>query len=335
MLSGTIGEVMKICIVGAGAIGGLIGAQLAQTGDHAVSVLARGATLDALRGRGWTLENQGKLLEVAVTASDTASDLGTQDLIVIAVKGMSMPAIASQIAPLMHANTVVMPALNGVPWWLASALPVLEGQSLESVDPGGAIAQQIPYPSILGCVVHASAFVKAPAHVVHVMGQGLIIGEPQGGSSQRVEDIRQVLSQAGFDVTASASIVRDIWYKLWGNMTMNPISAMTGATADRVLDDPLVRKFCASAMREAAEIGTKIGCDIAQTPEDRHAVTRKLGAFKTSMLQDALAGRALELDGIVTVVHELGQKLEVATPNIDAILGLTRLFARVHGLYPE
>jgi len=144
-----------------------------------------------------------------------------------------------------------------------------------------------------------------------------------------------LLQNAGFDATASANIRQDIWYKLWGNLTVNPVTAITGATTDRVLDDPLVRAFCTAAMREAAAIGERLGCAIAQSPDDRHAITRKLGAFRSSMLQDVQAGRAIELDAIVGVVHEIATRLGVASPNIDALLGLTRLFGRVHGLYPE
>jgi 2-dehydropantoate 2-reductase len=147
--------------------------------------------------------------------------------------------------------------------------------------------------------------------------------------------LRALLANAGFDVTLSPRIRNDVWYKLWGNLTMNPVSALTGATADRILGDPLVRAFCSAAMTEAATIGERIGCRIEQSPEDRHAVTRKLGAFKTSMLQDAEAGRAIELDAIVAAVREIGARVGVATPNIDALLGITRLFARVRRLYPE
>jgi 2-dehydropantoate 2-reductase len=167
------------------------------------------------------------------------------------------------------------------------------------------------------------------------MGQGLIIGEPDGGESARAHRVASLLDDAGFDVTLSPRIRYDIWYKLWGNLTMNPVSALTGATIDRLLDDPLVRQFCSAAMLEAAAVGALIGCRVEQSPEDRHAVTRKLGAFKTSMLQDVEAGRLIELDSIVTAVHEMARRTGVATPNIDALLGLTRLFGRVHGVYPD
>jgi 2-dehydropantoate 2-reductase len=165
------------------------------------------------------------------------------------------------------------------------------------------------------------------------MGQGLIVGEPAGGESARVRALADTLRAAGFDVTVSGDVRRDIWYKLWGNMTINPVSAITGAPTDRVLDDPLVLAFCSAAMREAAQVGAAIGCAIEQQPEDRHTITRKLGSFKPSMLQDVEAGRTLELDAIVGVVREIALRIGVATPNIDALLGLTRLFARTRGLY--
>jgi 2-dehydropantoate 2-reductase len=166
------------------------------------------------------------------------------------------------------------------------------------------------------------------------MGRGLIVGECFGGETERVRQVVALLAEAGFEATLSADIRRDIWFKLWGNMTMNPVSALTGATADRVLADPLVRAFNSAAMAEAAAIGARIGCPIAQSPEERHAITAKLGAFKTSMLQDVEAGRPIELDALVGAVREIGQRLGQPTPNIDALLGLARLFGQVRGLYP-
>jgi 2-dehydropantoate 2-reductase len=169
---------------------------------------------------------------------------------------------------------------------------------------------------------------------VHRQGRGLVVGEAAGGRSERVQRLAERLGAAGFEVTPSDDVRHDVWYKLWGNLTMNPVSALTGASADRVLDDPLVREYSSTAMREAAAIGERIGCRIDQTPEDRHAITARLGAFRTSMLQDVEAGRPIELDAIVGAVHEMGRRLGVPTPAIDALLGLTRLFARVRGLYP-
>ncbi len=324
---------MKVCILGAGAIGGFIGTRLAATGQAQVSALARGATLQALRQHGWRLRQNDLLIQAPLSiASDNAADLGQQDLVVIAVKGPAMREAGQAVAPLLGADTIVLPAMNGVPWWFSVGIAVLGQEPLNAVDPGGRIAAAIPLHHVVGCVVHAATFVAEPGLVQHRMGGGLIIGEPAGGSSPRVERLRALLSLAGFEATASADIRRDIWYKLWGNLTMNPVSALTGATADRILDDDLVRDFCSAVMREAAAIGGRIGCAIEQSPEERHGVTRKLGAFKTSMLQDAEQGRKLELDAIVTAVREMGQRLSLPTPNLDALLGLTRLFAAVKGL---
>ena len=326
---------MKVCIVGAGAIGGILGARLAAAGRAEVSALARGATLSALRESGWRVRQGDTTVQKAAIASDDPRALGLQDLVFIAVKGPSLVAAAQSLQPLLGTHTVVVPAMNGVPWWFGIGQRTLGDAPLESVDPGGRIAAAIPREHVVGCVVHMSALTLAPGLVQHKMGQGLILGEPAGGApSARVQRIGDLLAHAGFDVTLSSNIRNDIWYKLWGNMTMNPVSALTGATADRVLDDALVRTFCAAAMAEAAAIGARIGCAVTQTPAERHAITRKLGAFKTSMLQDVEAGRPIELDGIVTAVHEIGLRVGVPTPNIDALLGLTRLFGRVRGLYP-
>jgi 2-dehydropantoate 2-reductase len=329
------GPRMKVCIVGAGAIGGFIGARLAAAGRCEVSALARGATLAALREHGWRLRQGGTLVQVPTHAADHAAELGVQDGVIIAVKGPALAAVAGQIAPLLGPSTWVMPAMNGVPWWFGRGVAGLGDGPLRSVDPDAAIDQAIGFERVIGCVVHASTFTPEPGLVEHKMGQGLVIGEPNGNPTERVRAVGDRLTHAGFDTTLSADMRKDIWYKLWGNLTTNPVSAITGATTDRLLDDPLVLAFCLAAMREAAVVGQHIGCAIAESPEDRHVVTRKLGAFKTSMLQDVEAGRALEIDAIVGAVHEIAQRLGLATPNIDALLGLTRLFARVRGLYPE
>jgi 2-dehydropantoate 2-reductase len=325
---------MKICIVGAGAIGGFIGARLAASTGTPVSALARGATAAALRQHGWRLRLGDTLVGGPATVAERAAELGAQDLVVIAVKGQALPDLAPGLTPLLGPDTIVLPAMNGVPWWFSGGVPGLDAAPLQSVDPGGRIAQALPSRQVVGCVVHASTFSPEPGLVQHRMGHGLIVGEPAGGDSARVQALARLLRGAGFEVTASPNVRYDIWYKLWGNLTMNPVSALTGATIDRLLADPLVRAFCSDAMREAALIGERIGCAINQTPEDRHAVTEKLGAFKTSMLQDVEAGRSLELDAIVGAVQELGQRVGVPTPNVDALLGLTRLMARVRGLYP-
>lgn len=330
---------MRVCIVGAGAIGGFIGARLAASKVCALSAVARGATLAALRTHGFRLRQGSEVIGGAVAASDNAAQLGEQDLVVIAVKGPAMPAVAASIGPLLGRNTLVLPAMNGVPWWFADGLPALGNEPLHSVDPEGRIGAAIPTRRVLGCVVHASVMLSEPGVAQHVMGNGLIVGEASiesspGGKSDRAQAVAKLLVDAGFQATLSTDIRYDIWYKLWGNLTTNPISAITGATADRLLDDELVRRFGVAVMHEAAAVGAAIGCKVTQTPEDRHAITRKLGAFKTSMLQDVEAGRTIELDSIVGAVCEIGRRVNVPTPMTDALMGLTRLFARTHGLYP-
>ena len=326
---------MKVCIVGAGAIGGFIGSRLAAAGQAQVSALARGATLQALQQHGWRLRQDGVLIQAPARAADRPADLGVQDLVVIAVKGPALPALAPTLTPLIGPQTLLLPAMNGVPWWCGQGVAVLGDAPLHSVDPGGVIARALPVSQVIGCVVHASTASPEPGLVQHQRGQGLIVGEPRGGRSARAQGVADLLAHAGFELTHADNVRQDIWYKLWGNLTMNPVSAITGATIDRILADPDLRDFCSAAMREAAAIGERIGCPIDQSPQDRHAVTAKLGAFRTSMLQDAAAGRAIELDSIVTAVQELGRRAGVPTPTVSALLGLTRVFARVHGLYPD
>ena len=324
---------MKVCIYGAGAIGGYIGAQLAVSGCE-VSAVARGATLEALREHGIRLQLKDALVTAKVRAAHDPRELGPQDLVVIAVKTTALVEVAARIQPLLGSGTIVLPAMNGVPWWFFNGFGGrCQGMRIESVDPGGAIGEAIPARHVVGCVVHASCSVSAPGIVRHGAGNRLIVGEPDGKQSERVRDLVAQLVRAGFDATTSNCIQADVWYKLWGNMTMNPVSAITGATCDRILDDPLVSAFCLAIMREAAAIGAKIGCPISQSGEDRNAVTRQLGAFKTSMLRDVEAGRPVELDALVSAVREIGEKTGTATPNIDALLGLARLHARTRDLY--
>jgi 2-dehydropantoate 2-reductase len=324
----------SVCIVGAGAIGITIGARLAARG-HPTSALARGRTLAALRSNGWRLRTAQGLVTGPVAAAQDAAELGVHDIVVLSVKAHALPELAPRLAPLMAPGTVVLPAMNGVPWWFFDGIGgPYDGLTLRSVDPHGTLADAVPTARVLGCVVHLSAGAPEPGLAVHHAGDELILGEPAGGSSDRLTRTARLLADAGFRVTQSPRIQADVWYKLWGNLTMNPISALTGATTDRILDDDLVRGFVSAVMVEAATIGDRIGCPIDQTPQDRHAVTRKLGAFRTSMLQDADAGRPLELDAMVTVVREIAQTVGVPTPSIDALLGLTRLAARTRGLYP-
>lgn len=326
-------EIRRVCVYGAGAIGGWIGTRLALAGC-ALSAVARGATLEALQTHGLRLDQGGQVLNAPVRASADPAELGVQDLVVVAIKAPAMAEVARRIAPLLGPHTIVLTAMNGVPWWFFQGVGGdYAGRSLAAVDPDGTIAQAIPAEHVVGCIVHASCALHGPGFVQHHFGNSLILGEPAGGASARVTALAALLQRAGIDTQVSEQIQKDCWYKLWGNMTINPISAMTGATTDKILDDELVRGFVTQVMLEAKEIGARIGIPIAQQPEDRHAVTRRLGAFKSSMLQDVEAGRPVELDALVTVVRELGQITATPTPFTDALLGLARLHARGRGLY--
>jgi 2-dehydropantoate 2-reductase len=267
--------------------------------------------------------------------SDNPADLGPQDLVIVAVKGPAMPDVAATVHALLAPHTTVLVAMNGVPWWFFDGLGgECNGLTLPAVDPQGVTARHIPTSQVLGCVVHFTAQSPTPGRIEKIKGQRLIVGEPAGGTSARLQAVAALLADVGFDVGVSEKIQQDIWFKLWGNMTMNPVSAITGAPCDRILDDPLVRSFCSAVMLEAQAIGNRIGCVITQNPEERHAVTRGLGSFKTSMLQDVEKGRGIELDALLTAVQGIGQHLQLATPSMDALLGLTRLMARERGLYP-
>jgi 2-dehydropantoate 2-reductase len=329
-----VSDMRGVCVVGAGAVGGFLGARLAAAG-YATSAVARGATLRALRTHGWRLQSADGLLTAPVRATAEPAELGPQDVVLLSVKGPALRSVAGLVAPLLGPETVVVTAMNGLPWWYFDGFGgPCDGLRLPSVDPDGAIAAALPTRQVVGCVIHVSCSLAEPGHTLHKAGQGFIVGEPDGRLSDRVAMLAGILRSAGFDATVSASIRRDIWYKLWGNMTMNPVSVLTGATSDQILDDDLLNVFCQRVMREAAAIGAKIGCPIEESPGDRNAVTRKLGAMRTSMLQDAAAGRPLEIDTLLTAVREVGQAVGERTPFIDALLGLTRLNARVRGLYP-
>jgi 2-dehydropantoate 2-reductase len=325
---------MKACIYGAGAIGGWLGMALAHAGCE-LGVVARGDTLAALQAHGLRLRRaDGTLAQARVNAQAHPADLGVQDLVVLAVKAPGLPDVARAMGPMIGPDTVVLTAMNGVPWWFLDGFggPAC-GHALPAVDAGGEIARAIPGRHVLGSVVHTSCSVDAPGLVRQHFGNRLIVGEPDGSRSARLQQMADTLQRGGIDVEVTPHIRKDIWFKLWGNLTVNPISALTGATTDRILDDDLVRGVVSAVMLEAKAIGEKIGLPIDQQPEDRHAVTLKLGAFKTSMLQDVEAGKPLEIDALVGAVRELGQITGTPTPHTDALLGLVRLMARTRGLY--
>ncbi len=309
----------RIAIVGLGAIGGWVAARLALAG-HPVSALVRAAGPERAR----TLDDEHGRHEVAIPCSDRAEVLGEQQLVVLAVKAPALADAVRAATPLIGPDTLVLPMLNGVPWWF------VEGRALVSVDPGGRIAAAVPAKRTIGCVVHAAVLRDGP--VVRVQrSDGLLLGEPQGGASDRVRALAALFDHAGIRAQAEPDIRRAIWYKLWGNMTVNPVSALTLATADRIIASE-ARPFLLACMAEAAEIGARIGCPIAESGEDRMAVTARLGAFRTSMLQDVEAGRTTELEALVGAPREIGRLVGVATPNIDALYGLTRLLAESRGL---
>lgn len=306
----------SIAIVGAGAIGGWIAARLALAGD-AVSVLARGATLEALKGEGLRLDGE----ITPVTATNDATALGPQDCVVIAVKAPALADAAEAARPLIGPQTVILPMLNGVPWWFTP-------EPLRSVDPDGRIAAALPLEQILGCVVHASCFRSAPNAVTVKHADKLILGEPAGGAARdRVQSLCALFESAGIRCDRSENIRRAIWYKLWGNATVNPLSALTRAAADQLLADVAIRALMAEAMDELAAIGAAIGCPIAESAEDRMAVTARLGAFKSSMLQDVEAGRPIELEALLGAPLEIAERASVPAPQLQRLYAMTRLLA--------
>ena len=286
----------RICVVGVGAIGGWMAARLAQLQGVQVSAVARGNTLMALQSHPLRLHSATGNLEASIQASANPAELGPQDLVILAVKATGLASVAPTLAPLLRPDTVVYTAMNGVPWWYLQGFGgAYANTPLRSVDSDGAIAKALPSQHVLGGVVHASCSTDAPGVVRHAFGQGLLVGEPSGQPTARAQALHALLEQAGFDATLSTCIQRDIWYKLWGNMTVNPVSALTGATTDRIMSDPLVVDFLSAVMQEAKAIGQQLGVAIDQNPNDRHAMTRKLGAFTTSMLQDVQSQRPVDI----------------------------------------
>ena len=326
----------KVCVYGAGAIGGWIGVALGLAGCQ-VSAVARSSTLQVLQRNGWHIHRpDGSHGHITVTATDQPAALGPQDLIVLAVKAPALPDVIAKIGPLIGPDTTILAAMNGVPWWFLEGVSgTARGATLHSVDPDGRIARALPSSRILGCAVHSSCALDAPGVVRQSFGNRLVLGECDAPTSPRLQRWAGLLREAGIQVEESDYIQRDIWFKLWGNVTMNPISALTGATTDRLLADPQVLELVNAVMWEAKAVGAQLGITIDQDPEDRHAGTRKLGPFKTSMLQDLEANKPLEIDTLIHAVHELGQLTHTPTPHTSALFGLVRLMAQTRGLYPS
>jgi len=324
---------MKICIYGAGAVGGLMAGRLAQSG-HEVSVVARGAHLTAIRKDGLRIVSEGKQTATRLKANNDVARLGAQDCVIVAVKGQSLPGVAANIAPLLGADTSIVTAMNGVPWWFFDRLAFGGGKlRLESMDPGGNLARAMPTERIVGCVIHLSASTPEPGLIRHNMGNQLILGEPGGRNTARTATILEALKQAGFEPEASGFIEKDFWVKLLGNISFNPVSALTLATADRLIGNAYVKDYMVAIMRECLAIGRAVGVDADIDPEARMDMARKLGVFKTSMQQDMEAGKKLEIDGLLTGTLEIARKAGVAAPFTESLAGLARLRAESTGQY--
>ena len=322
----------KTTIVGAGAIGGLMAAALAQAG-HRVGVFARGRTLAAIQSNGLRVIDAASEYRVDVTAVDDAAALGVQDFVVVALKAQALPGAVEKLKPLIGPDTILIAAMNGLPWWFSYGFEgPLKDRRIEAIDPRGKVSAVLAPAQSIGCVVHLSSSTDAPGVIRRGRGNRLIVGSPNAAHAQVAREFGAALRAGGFEVTDTDGIRGEIWTKLWGNMNMNPISALTGSTADRILDDPFTHALTLSMMDEASAIGARLGLDTGMSAAQRVTLTRELGAFKTSMLQDMEAGRPLELDPILGVFPELGRLLDVPTPYCDAVLGLLRQRAPNQGL---
>jgi 2-dehydropantoate 2-reductase len=319
---------MDITIVGAGAIGGYIAARLSASGQ-AVTLLARGNTLRALqeKGIGWQ-EQEGEATFYPVRAVASGAEAGLQDLLIIALKEPALAGLITQIHAMIGPNTQILTAMNGIPWWFTAGISGARNQVLSSLDPHGELARLIPVERLFGCVLHMACTSPRPGIVRHVMGNRMMIGQATTGLSDTLETITRLLQQAGFEASTSAFIQKDIWFKLWGNMTHNPISALTCATTDQIIEDPLTCELAVRIMTEARHVGARIGCHLDQDPAARNQEALKLGAFKTSMLQDTEAGKPLEINALLGAFCELAEQLDEPAPHARSLLGLVRLFEK-------
>ena len=306
---------MKIAVVGAGAIGGWVAAKLALAGEPVMALTSRGP-LDriALKEGSETLTHELAQFE------------GPADVLILAVKATALAAASQSARAFVRPDTMIVPMLNGVPWWFVPDM------QLKSVDPDGSVAAAFPFERIIGCVVHASCS-RFGGTVVVKHADKLIIGEPAGGeTSERVARLFALLDEAGLRPDITGNVRRAIWYKLWGNATINPLSALTRATCDEILADPECRAWMVEGMAELAAIGAAIGCPISESAEDRMAVTARLGAFRTSMLQDVEAGRPIELEALLGAPREIATARGISTPALDRLYGVTKLMAENSGL---
>ena len=324
---------MKICIFGAGAIGGYMGAKLAQAGAE-VSLVARGPHLAAIKDKGLTLaEADRDPVNVKINASENPADLGPQDYVIVTLKAHSVPAVVPKMQPLIGENTTIVSGVNGVPWWYFHKIGTdLEGTRLESVDPDNTQWDGFGPDRVLGCVVYPAAEVSMPGTIKHIEGNRFSLGEPDGSKSERAVALSQALSAAGLKAPVRPRLRDEIWVKLWGNLSFNPISALTHATLDVLCTDSGTRAVAKGMMLEAQEIAEKLGVKFPIDVERRIDGGAAVGSHRTSMLQDLDAGRPMEIDALIGSVQELGHLTKTPTPTIDTVLALTRLRARTAGL---
>ncbi len=321
---------MKICVVGAGAIGGMLGVRLALTG-HEVTLILRGANLEAVKQNGLTLieENGNELIAKPIKATASIGEAGVQDVVLLAVKAHQVAAVAADLPQLMHSSTRVVTMQNGIPWWYFYKLPGnYTGMQVRAVDPDGVIAKYIPIDSVIGSVVYPASEVIRPGVIKVIEGNRFTLGEIDGSDTPGIRAISDAFKAAGFKAPVSMDIRSEIWLKVWGNLSFNPISALTHATLEDICLYPPTRELAASMMTEAQAIGEKLGVQFKVSLEKRIAGAQAVGQHKTSMLQDVEQGRALELQALVASVMELGQITQTPTPTIHAVYALASLLAK-------
>lgn len=325
---------MKVCIFGAGAIGGFLAVPMRQAGVD-VSVVARGAHLAAIRRDGLLLAIDGRERIAAVPATDDPATLGRQDVVILTLKAHQAWAAADAVAPLLGPETVVVTAQNGIPWWYfhGTAGPHAD-RRLDSVDPGGRQWRAIGPARVIGCTVYTANELVAPGVVRHIQGDAFGLGEPKGTITPRLERVAGLFERAGLTARLMPDIREDIWLKLWGSLCFNPISALTRATMDVVGTDPGTRALARAMMVEAEQVGRRLGVTFRVEVDRRLNGAARVGPHKTSMLQDVERGRPLEIDALLTVVQELARLTAVATPAIDAVLALVQQLGRSLGIYP-
>ena len=321
---------MKICVVGAGAIGGMLGVKLALSG-HEVSLILRGANLRAVQENGLMLieESGNELLAKPIRATSNIAEVGAQDVVILGLKAHQVAAVAPELPTLMHSATRVVTMQNGIPWWYFHKLPgEYTGRPVRSVDPDGLIARSIPIDSVIGSVVYPASEVIRPGVIKVIEGNRFTLGEIDGSDTPSIRAISDAFKAAGFKAPVSGDIRSEIWLKLWGNLSFNPISALTHATLEDICTHAPTRQLAASMMTEAQAIGEKLGVQFKVSLEKRIAGAQAVGQHKTSMLQDVEQGRALELQALVASVMQMGQMTGTPTPTIDAVYALASLLAK-------